>query len=329
MSELRQDLVSGDWVLLAPVRAGRPKFLDEKKKPRKPSPKNTCPFENLEKSGNWPPLVTYPDEKSWQMAIIPNKYPAITHEADCSVPFVDGIYHARTAVGTHNLLITRDHNKHFVDLNKTEITRLFELLRAYHITMAEDKCNAYVSSFYNWGQTAGGSVWHPHYQMITVPIIPAHVAHSLRNEALYRKNHGTCARCDIIAFERKKKNRVVVEGEHAIAIVPYASKKPFEVNVLPKKHSVSFRDASPAVVKDVALVLQNVLIRMKKYLNDPDLNFFIHDTPIDGRDHGYHHWHIEVIPKISIDAGFELSTGIEINIVDPDKGAAILRGKKV
>ncbi|MCC5402506.1 hypothetical protein, partial [Staphylococcus aureus] len=63
------------------------------------------------------------------------------------------------------------------------------------------------------------------------------------------------------------------------------------------------------------------------YANDPDLNFFIHDTPLHG-DHEYHHWHAELIPKISTTAGFELSTWIDINTVDPDHAAAILRGEK-
>jgi UDPglucose--hexose-1-phosphate uridylyltransferase len=329
MSELRRDIVSGDWVLLAPGRAARPKFLDEKKKPRKPSPKRTCPFEDLEKSGNWPPVMGYPNEKNWKIVIIPNKYPAISGGDVCSVEFKEGIYSARTAVGDHSLIITREHDKHFVDLAKSELVELFSLWQEFQITMAQDECAEYVSSFYNWGPSAGASIWHPHYQVVTLPIIPAHVVHSLRNEKEYFKKNDTCARCNVVAFERKKKTRVVAENEHAIAIVPYASKKPFEVSVLPKKHAPSFRDASPAVIKDIAVLLQTILLRMKKSLNDPDLNFFIHDAPTDGKDYGYHHWHIEVIPKISIDAGFELSTGIEINIVDPDNGAAILRGKKI
>ena len=64
---------------------------------------------------------------------------------------------------------------------------------------------------------------------------------------------------------------------------------------------------------------------MKKNLHDPDLNFFVHDAPANHGKYGYHHWHIEVIPKVSIEAGFELSTGIDINVVEPETAVKVLR----
>ena len=265
MDELRQDLTSGDWVLLAPGRAARPKFLDQKKKPRKPSPKSTCPFEDLKKSGNWPPIFVYPDEKNWKIAVFPNKYPAVERSPVCSVPFRHGIYHARTAVGTHNLLITRDHHKHFIDLSKNEAAKIFEVLQAMHAMAANDKCAAYISSFYNFGPGAGASIWHPHYQMLALPIVPPHTVHSLRATNEYFKKHGRCVRCDIIKVERRKKIRMIVENEHAIAFAPYASKRPFEVSIIPKKHWTSFRNTPPEVVRGIALALQLVMQKMKKH----------------------------------------------------------------
>ena len=328
MSELRQDLTSGDWVLIAPGRALRPKFLAQKKKVRKPTPKNICPFEDLKKSDNWPPQFIYPNEKNWEIAVIPNKYPAIERSSVCSVPFRRGIYHVRTGVGTHNLLITRDHNKHFIDLSRSQAVKIFEVFRAFHEMAAQDKCAAYIATIYNYGPSAGASVWHPHYQMLTLPIIPPHNVQSLRGANDYYKEFGRCVRCDIINVERKKKIRVIVENEHAIAIAPYASKRPFEVTVLPKKHWASFRETSPEAVRDVALALQSVMQKMKKHLDDPDLNFFVHDTPLDRKNYHYHHWHIEVIPKTAVEAGFEFSTRIDINVVDPDNVAVILNGRK-
>jgi UDPglucose--hexose-1-phosphate uridylyltransferase len=328
MSELRQDLTSGDWVLVAPGRAKRPKFLDKKKTPRKPTPKNKCPFENLEKSGNWPLAFAYPDEKHWKIAVIPNKYPAIERGTVCSVPFRHGIYHARTAVGTHRLLVTRDHNTGFAVLAPADAARIFATIRQLHIAAAKDECAAYISSFYNYGPGAGASIWHPHYQILTLPVVPAHTVHSLRGANDYFRKFKRCVRCDIITVEKKKRSRVVAENRHAIAIVPYAAKRPFEVSILPKRHWASLRETPPAAVEGVAHLAQKVLQHIKTRLNDPDLNFFVHDTPLDGKPYPYHHWHIEVIPRTSIDAGFEFSTGISINSFDPDNAAAILRGKR-
>ena len=123
MSELRQDIVSGDWIILATGRAMRPKFLDEKKKVRKRTPKSSCPFENLKADGNWPPIISYPDPEHWEIVLIPNKYPAVARSADPAPTSDCGVYHSRPAVGTHAILIGRDHTKPFPDLPSTPLRR--------------------------------------------------------------------------------------------------------------------------------------------------------------------------------------------------------------
>ena len=337
MSELRQDIISGDWVILAPGRAARPKFLDEKKKARTPSPKAACPFENLEKSGNWPPILVYPGKdllnNKWKIAVIRNKYPALIPSNVCSTPTKHGMYHGMTGIGAHNLIITHDHYKNFADLEPAMAAKLLETIQTCHMLAAEDRCAEYVSSFFNWGPGSGASIWHPHYQVLVLPMVPAHTVHSLRGAHRYFEKHKRCVRCDMIKSEKKEKTRIIEENKYAIAFAPYASKHPLEVAILPKKHESSFRGASKAVIAGTAELLQSVMKRIKKYANDPDLNFFVHDAPLTHgnyrhRDYRYHHWHIEVIPKISTAAGFELSTWIDINTVDPDHAAAILRGKK-
>jgi UDPglucose--hexose-1-phosphate uridylyltransferase len=337
MSELRQDLISGDWVIVAPGRANRPHFLDAKKNVRKPSPLRDCPFEDLKVSGNWPPILTYPENallgNNWKIAVINNKYPALMPSNMCSVPLDHGMYHGKTGVGTHQLIITRDHKKGFVDLDPAMAAKVFEIIQACHIMAGKDKCAEYVSSFLNWGPSSGASIWHPHYQVLTLPMVPVHTINSLKGAHRYYAKHHRCVRCDIIKNESKEKTRVIEENREAIAIAPYASKHPLEVSILPKKHITSFRDSSRSLVTGVALLTQSVMKRIRKYANDPDLNFFVHDAPLSQgnyrrRDYRYHHWHIEIIPKISTTAGFELSTWIDINTVDPDRAASILRGEQ-
>ncbi len=331
MSELRQDIISGDWIILAPARASRPKFLDEKKKQRKQAPKSTCPFEDLEMDGNWPPIISYPNSEHWEIVLIPNKYPAVARNADLGAALDRGIYHVRPAVGTHAILIGRDHKKAFPDLSKHTAAKMFEVLQSFYKMMEHNKDTAYVSSFCNWGPQAGASIGHPHYQVLTLPIIPPNVVHSLAGAAAYHKIHHRCVRCDIVKAEKKKKVRIVDENANVIAITPYASKKAFEVNILPKKHWPSLRDTPLPVVHDMAAMLQSVMLRLRKHVNDPDLNFFIHDAPTTHEHYDYHHWHIEIVPVnvVSPPGGFEISTAININVIDPDNAAAILRGEKV
>lgn len=337
MSELRQDIISGDWVILAPGRAARPHFLDGPKKVRKPSPLRDCPFEDLKKSDNWPPILTYPEKNifdgNWKIAVVHNKYPALMPSNVCSVPFEHGMYRGKTGVGSHQLIITRDHSKSFADLSPAMAAKVFEIIQACHIMAGKDKCAEYVSSFLNWGPSSGASIWHPHYQVLALPIVPVHTVNSLRGAHNYFAKHRRCVRCDIIKDEKRDKVRVIEENREAIAIAPYASKYPLEISILPKRHIASFRDTPASVVTGVALLLQSVMKRVKKYANDPDLNFYVHDAPLDQgnyrrRNYQYHHWHVELVPKISTAAGFELSTWIDINTLDPDHAAAILRGEK-
>lgn len=329
MSEFRQDISSGDWVIIATGRASRPDMLKKKSEPRKPSPKSTCPFENFQKSGNWPPIASYPEGKDWRVIVIPNKYPAVAEMKVCAESFQEGLYTGKTGVGIHELMVTRDHNKTFSDLSPREAAEVFQAFQDRHRLAAKDPCIIYATTFFNWGASVGGSIWHPHYQFIGLPVIPPHATHSMHGESLYFKKHHRCVRCEILKEERKKKTRIVAENEFAMAITPYASKRPFEVNIIPKAHLSGFDKTPRATLAGIAAVTQTVLRAMKRHAGDPDLNFFIHDEPLDGKSYPYHHWHIEVLPNISRLGGLEFSTGIYINIVDPNAAAAVLRGKTI
>ncbi len=345
MSEFRQDLVSGDWVIVAPERIKRPHDFLPKRQKRSVSPKATCPFEDLDKSGNKPILAAVPkwvenpdarkgrgsDRKrlSWRAVVVPNKYPALSHSHICAVVLKEGIYNAARGVGHHELIITRDHVRNLAALPLQQSAEMFGLLQERYRALAKDDCLHYVVSFFNWGATAGASLTHPHMQLLSLPIIPPDVAHSLHGSKKYYKFHQRCAHCDMVKFERKYKNRIVAENSFAIAFAPFASRSPFEVRIFPKRHRPYFERTPAVELKAVTAVLQEVLRRIERHLNDPDLNFFIHTSPLKRQqDYAHYHWHIEILPKISTPAGFEMSTGIEIDVIDPDRAARVLRGGK-
>lgn len=330
MSELRQDLISGDWIVLAPSRAGRPNFLDKKRPARTPALKSDCPFEEsfLRAHGDWPPLAAFPNEKQWKVVVIPNKYPALASVSVCSVPLREGIYAARTGVGEHDLILTRDHRKNFPALSPSDAAEVLTIFQDLCARSAKDPCAIYAVPFWNWGPLAGASVWHPHYQFLSLPVVPPHSARSLAGAAAYFKKNHRCAQCDIIRFERAEKRvgktRIIAENADAIAVAPYASKLPFEVRIMPKRHEVYFYKSRVQTIRGIAGLTQNILHMMKKKLNDPDVNVFIHESPLDGKTHDYHHWHIEILPRLTTPAGFELSTGVYINITPPETVPAIL-----
>lgn len=333
-SELRQDLVSGDWILIAPGRGKKPEeFLEKRKRPR--IPKKGCPFEDPKIAGGGEIIAAYiPDSvvprasyhKNWRVQLVPNKYPAVFHNGFEAKEKKIGPYTTVFGVGYHDLLITKDHNNNFPRLSKNDANLVFKVFRDRYATLLDNPDVAYISTFHNWGLKAGASVYHPHYQMIALPVIPPDVEHSLAGSRLYFQKNKQCVHCVQLAWEKKEKKRIIYENNYAIAFAPFVSKSEFEIRVFPKQHLPFFEDTLGSIMSYIVEALQKTLRLMEKSLKDPDYNFFIHTAPLNNKNHfSHYHWHIEIIPKINIPAGFELGTGIEINVVDPDEAARYIR----
>ncbi len=332
-SELRQDLISGDWILIAPGRAKRLGQFTKKRERRK-THKSDCPFEDPVKAGGGSLIALYKESamplsskrENWRIQIVPNKYPAVTHNGTEAKLKKKGIYSTMAGVGYHELVITRDHNKDFPRLKRRDANLVFKAFRDRYLTLLNDKELAYVSIFHNWGHVAGASVYHPHYQIIALPVVPPDIEHSLNGSKRYFKENKICIHCLQIKTEKMEKKRVIFENEGAIAFAPFVSRSEFEIRIFPKKHMPFFEDTPIYTMDYVAEALQKILAHLGKALNNPGYNFFIHTAPIKKKNKNKHyHWHIEVHPKITTPAGFELGTGIEINVIDPDEAARFIK----
>ncbi len=323
--ELRKDLVSGDWIVISPNRRKRPEQF-KKSETTKRQPKKGCIFEDLKKINSSGPILTY-GEKNWEVAVIENKYPAFTHKKMlCPVLEKQGPYQILKAVGHHELVVTRNHDNNFSKLSKKEAGQVFEAFRDRYLMLISDSCVEYVSIFHNWGVKAGASIYHPHYQIIAMPVVPPDISHSLKGSDSYFKEHKKCVHCVMLEWELKNKTRIIYENAGAVAFSPFVSRDPFEIRIFPKKHLSYFENTLNADMDYMVDVLQTALKKLEKNLKNPDYNFFIHTSPIKNKEkHRHYHWHIEIIPKTRIRAGFELGTGMEINIVDPDEAAKLLR----
>ncbi|MEK7512927.1 MAG: hypothetical protein AAB601_01895, partial [Patescibacteria group bacterium] len=257
-SELRQDPVSGDWILMAPGRARRPDGW-HRGSPRKRQSVRECPFENPLKTHD--PILVYEGKRGWEVVVANNKYPAVFERRRCGSMLREGPYMRVEGIGYHNLVITRHHDKNFAALSEDGANQVFQVFRDRYLTLASDPCLAYISIFHNWGPSAGASVYHPHYQIIAIPVIPPDVEHSLEGSAAYFSKHRACVHCCTIAYERKKRKRVVFENRDAFVVAPYVSREPFEVRVFPKRHASFFEHASDRELTSIAAALQHVLQR--------------------------------------------------------------------
>jgi UDPglucose--hexose-1-phosphate uridylyltransferase len=127
-------------------------------------------------------------------------------------------------------------------------------------------------------------------------------------------------------YESENKSRVIAENESFIAFCPFASRSAFEIWVMPKKHSPYFERITDEEKIELAKVFKGALVAIKKTVNNPPYNFYIHTSPCDGKDYQHYHWHIEILPHTSTWAGFELETGIEISMIRPEIAAKAMQG---
>ena len=330
ISELRRDIVSGAWVVIAIGRGKRPHDFLKQRRPAFVQAKRTCPFEQPPT----PALLSYDTtgrttEAAWWVQVVPNKYPAFG-KGICAVFKETGPYEWTEGVGFHELVISRDHDRSLGLMTDREVELVMRAYQVRYLALKDDACVEYVSIFHNHGRLAGATIAHPHSQIIAVPVIPPDVARSLKGSADYSEKHGSCVHCVILEYELKEQVRVVYENERFVVVTPYASKTAFEMRVYPKRHGAHFEIITDNDRLFLANAMRTVLAKLAVGLKNPDFNFFLHTAPTgDSHQFDHYHWHIEILPKTAIWAGFEISTGIEISTISPEAAAEFLRGVKV
>lgn len=324
-SELRQDLVTDEWVVIATGRAKRPDAYIKKDKPELKQSKKDCPFEDPQASGNAEPLLIYKDKEDWSLQVIPNKYPALSHLEGCGGISQKGEYLVHEGNGYHEVIITRDHSRHIALMENEEVSGVVRAYQQRYKKLKKDKCIKYISIFHNHGPDAGASLPHPHSQLIATPVLPVSIQRSLRGSGLYWRRNMKCVHCVMIAYELIDKERVIFENDDFVAFCPFVSRAAFEIRIFPKKHNPYFERMPQRSISKFAEALHASLKSLYETLDNPDYNFFLHTSPTDGRTYPHYHWHFEIIPKTQIWAGFEISTGIEISTIEPMHAAEYLR----
>ncbi len=333
-SELRCDLVSKDWVIIATGRAKRPDAFKEKKRVKVKKNKKDCPFCKIETQEE-PKLVYFKGKKvklnngkipkNWTTMVIPNKYPALVPQSTLRVKKEGKFYQKMDAVGFCELVITKDHEKHFPQFTIKETKEVFNIYKERYLELAKESFVNHISIFYNHGLEAGASQPHPHSQIITTPLIDVDLSGALSNAKKHFQKSKNCIYCEMNKWEQKVKERIVFENKYFAVICPFASKVAFQVIVSPKEHLSYFEKIGDKKMEYLAEAFRAAMIALNKGLSDPAYNFYLHSAPCDGKDYGYYHWHWTILPKTATLAGFELGTGMEISTIEPEKAAEYLK----
>ena len=334
-SELRFDLVSKDWVVIATGRARRLETFKKERRKIENVSKKKCPFCNIH-TQKPPTHISIQGEKfslkskkdipdNWSVIVIPNKYPAFIPHSNLDKRIEGKLYQAINAVGFHEIVITRDHKKHMAEFSIDHIKEVIDVYQARYLDLMKKKFVNYVSIFHNHGKEAGATITHPHSQIITTPLIDTDLEKSLLNSKKYFKTYKKCIYCLMNNWEKKNKKRIIFENKGFLVICPFASKMAFEVIISPKKHLSYFEKITENEKIQLAEAFKEALSRLHNGLNDPAYNFYLHTVPCDGKKYPYYHWHWTILPKTSTWAGFEIGTRMEISTIEPERAAEYLR----
>jgi len=185
----------------------------------------------------------------------------------------------------------------------------------------------YLTVVQNWGVQAGARTNHLCLDLYDLPQIPHRIAEELGGAARFVIREGECPFCRLVRDETRRPERLVWEDAHSVAFAPYASRSPFEIWVVPRRHDADFARATAADIAATAEALRQVLGRLAASLDGPPYNLILHTAPLREQVDGTYHWHWEIHPRLREIAGLELGTGLPVNPVSPEDAVEELLGR--
>ena len=338
-NEIRRDYLLERYAIIAAERARRPTDFAVKSSERDSN--KDCPF-CIGNELMTPPadLVYLPSDggvvrekdsnefrqKGWTIRCFPNLYPALSPDAKALTPDGQKLNMKRPAYGYHEIVVeSPNHDGHPHKARLKQLGFVLDACLELSEKFYSDPNIQYVQIFRNHKKEAGASLSHAHTQIIATPLVPSIVKDEFDKSKMYFEEEGECVFCRMIADE-KKGARLIYEGESFVVIAPWASVHPFEFWFLPESHESDLINVTDLEKQDFTKTLRISLGGLASILNDPPYNYGFHVGPKSDRCNEYYHWHLEVYPKLSTWAGFELCTGMYLNVMPPETAAESLRG---
>src|SRR3954454_7194876 len=329
--ELLLDPLTGLRTIVARERAGRPggelraeprPTADPEREPFLEGHEDRIPPEVFA----WRPDGGQPNGPGWTVRVVPNLYPALGEDdapAAGADPLSSGrgepdLFAVRPAVGGHEVIVNApDPVASLAELTVEQVERAMEVWRE---RMQAHASAAYLHLIVNEGREAGASLPHTHAQLYALPFVPTVVARERERFTAYSdRTQGRNLLEDLLQEEVRRRERIVAIDREAVAIAPFASRVPFQVQLVPRKPRPRFEDDGPLG----AALLHDVLGRLALLLGAlPPLTPWVRTAPAGAE---YFCWRIDILPRLTHLAGLELGTGVNLNVMPPELAASQLR----
>jgi UDPglucose--hexose-1-phosphate uridylyltransferase len=321
MNQLRLDPLSGRWVVVATNRAERPEaFLlpaaraeDDQGRP--------CPFCPGHEEATAPALETYGPTGSWLVRVVPNLYPAFEGDEPFVVANRGPVFTQATAGGIHEVLIlSPEHDASWAMLSEEQVGLVMAALRDRIEEHSQQPNLRYSQAIVNSGREAGASLEHPHGQLLGMSFVPRELA---EEQARFSRFAGNCLLCTTVSAEEGVGHRVIYADDRVVVVCPFWSAVPYEMLVVPRTHQARLYASPTEDLVSVGRALRSCLGQLRDRVGDVGYNIVFHSAPY--RVNEPFHWHVHVMPKATTRAGFEMGTGVAINVVPPEYAAEELR----
>jgi UDPglucose--hexose-1-phosphate uridylyltransferase len=227
------------------------------------------------------------------------------------------LFSSRPASGAHEVLINSP--RHVTAMAELDGEQFGAAVATWRERMGSHPEASYVQLIVNEGGGAGASLEHSHAQLYALPFVPAAVARERERAGAYgERTAGAGLLSDVLVEEVRRRERLVAIDDEAALICPWASRSPFELRVVPRQQTGSFADDTGGA----AMIRTAMRVLAARFDGPPELNLWVRTAP-----HGAEpfHWHVDIAPRLTIKAGFELGTGVDINIYPPERAASDLR----
>jgi len=333
MPQLRQDPATHEWTIVAAERAKRPdQFrVGREKRPAPPSYSPTCPFCPGNEKMTPPEIYSLPADKAsggppWKIRVIPNKFAALVPEGSLERRVEADFFRNMDGFGYHEVIVqTPHHDKPLALLSREEVTDLILTCRRRYLELRKMPGIEAIIIFENHGPSAGTSLEHPHSQIVAIPVVPNRMRDRYESAIQYYDDLHHCVYCDMLEKETQIGTRIVEWGQGFVVLNPYASTAPFETWILPTRCEPSFGNITDEECSELAAVLRKTLRKLYFGLNNPDYNLVLNTALVGEENKHYYVWHIQIIPRLTTRAGFEIGSGVYITTALPEETAKFLR----
>jgi len=318
MPRVHHEPLAGRSVFVAPGRAARPD--DAALGAGAGDPRAWCPFCAGGESRTPPESLRTPADPSlpWQARIVPNLFPVAVDRAAAPAAAPP-----RLARGVHDVVIeSATHERSVLAVAPDAWRDVWELVRRRLAMLAGRGDLAWAGVFKNSGPRAGASLEHLHSQLVGLDFVPPALAEELAAAAARSDPFA-----DLVAGARRE-GRIVREQGDLVALVPRAPRQPLETWILPSTPEAFFHATTPARCAALADMTRWFVGRLAEMTPEADYNWWLHQLPFAGHDAvaDRWHWHLEIMPRFTPLAGFELATGCHICVMPPADAAGRLRG---